>query len=85
MCLGVPGRIVEISASGTGLKMGSVSFSGTVKDVCLEYLPGAAVGDHVIVHLGFALSRLDEEAATQILMDLEEMSDLADAETARPD
>lgn len=78
MCLGVPGRIVETSISPTGLKMGSVSFSGIVKDVCLEYVPEAAVGDHVIVHVGFALSIIDEAEAMLILEDLEEMSNLAD-------
>ena len=83
MCLGVPGRIIETSTSATGLKMGCVSFSGIVKDVCLEYVPEAAVGDHVIVHVGFALNTLDEEEATQILMDLEEMDRLAEA--ALPD
>ena len=83
MCLGVPGKIIETSTSPTGLKMGSVSFSGIVKDVCLEYVPEAAVGDHVIVHVGFALSTLDEEEAMQILRDLEEMEGLAEA--ALPD
>jgi len=83
MCLGVPGKIIETSTGPTGLKMGSVSFSGIVKDVCLEYVPEAAVGDHVIVHVGFALNTLDEEEAMQILKDLEEMDGLAEA--ALPD
>jgi len=67
MCLGVPGKIIETFTSTTGMKMGRVSFSGVVKDVCLEYEPDAEIGDYVIVHVGFAISRLDPDEAMELL------------------
>ena len=73
MCLGAPGRITETYTSETGTRMGRVSFSGIAKGVCLLYVPDAAVGDHVIVHLGFAIRRLDEEEARQIIESLREI------------
>jgi len=67
MCLGVPGKIIETFTSTTGMKMGRVNFSGVVKDVCLEYEPDAEIGDYVIVHVGFAISRLDPDEAMELL------------------
>ena len=85
MCLGVPGKVIETSVSPTGMKMGRVSFSGIVKQVCLEYEPEADVGDYVIVHVGFAISRLDEEEAMEVFKFLDQMDDLGELEIAQPD
>lgn len=66
MCLGIPGKIVEVQDSPP-MRMGRVDFGGVVRDVCLAYVPEANVGDYVIVHVGFAISRLDEEEARETL------------------
>lgn len=72
MCLAVPGRI-ETLFDDQSLQMGKVSFGGVVKEVCLAYLPDSRIGDYVIVHAGFAISRIDEESARQTLQTFEEM------------
>lgn len=66
MCLGVPGRI-EAIGDDRGVPMATVDFGGVSKQVCLAYVPEADVGDYAIVHAGFAISRLDEEAAQESL------------------
>ena len=66
MCLAVPGRVVEIREEDD-TRMGKVDFGGVIKDVCLAYLPDLQVGEYTIVHVGFALQRLDEESAMQSL------------------
>lgn len=66
MCLAVPGKVLRIEERD-GTRMATVSFGGVVKDVCLEYLPDLQVGEYAIVHVGFALQRLDEESARQTL------------------
>ncbi len=76
MCLAVPGKIVDISGEEPLSKKGKVSFGGIVKEVSLAYVPEAQVGDYVIVHVGFALSVVDREAAEQTLADLQELSEL---------
>jgi hydrogenase expression/formation protein HypC len=76
MCLGIPGRILSIR-DDAGLTMGVVDFGGVRRDVCLQYVAGeAAVGDYVIVHVGFAISRLDEEEAHRTFEILREMNRL---------
>jgi len=72
MCLGIPGRVTEIRDEA-GLTMGRVDFGGVRKDACLAYLPEVAVGDYVIVHVGFAISRVDEAEALRTLEVLETM------------
>jgi hydrogenase expression/formation protein HypC len=72
MCLGIPGRIVDIRDDG-GLAMGRVDFGGVRKDACLEYIPGLRVGDYVIIHVGFAISLVDEDEALRTLAILETM------------
>jgi hydrogenase expression/formation protein HypC len=72
MCLGIPGRITEIRDEA-GLAMGKVDFGGVRKDACLAYLPVAKLGDYVIVHVGFAISRVDEAEALKTLEILESM------------
>ncbi len=66
MCLAVPGRIDTIY-DDQGIRMGKVNFGGVVKEVCLAYLPEAVVGDYTIVHVGFAISRIDETSAQETL------------------
>ncbi len=74
MCLAVPGRVAEVSEE-SGLKMALVDFDGVARKVCLEYLPGTAVGDYVLVHVGFAITRLSEEEAKETLRALSELGE----------
>jgi hydrogenase expression/formation protein HypC len=71
MCLGVPGEIQTV-VDGP-LRMGRVSFGGVVKEICLAYVPEAIVGDFVIVHAGFAITRVDREAAARVFSYLDEI------------
>ena len=80
MCLGVPGKILEIEVNALGMEMGKVSFGGIAKEVCLAYVPEAQVGEYVIVHAGFPISRLDEAEAMEVFELLNQMEELADAE-----
>ena len=72
MCLAIPGQVKDIYES-MGTRMGRVSFGGVVKEVCLAYLPELAVGDYTIVHVGFAITKIDEESAQQTLETFREM------------
>ena len=72
MCLAVPGRVESVHED-RGLRMGRVNFGGVVKEVCLAYLPDLAVGDYALVHVGFAISRIDEATARETLRSLEEI------------
>jgi len=85
MCLAIPGKVEEISLEGD-LRMGRVNFGGVVKRVCLDYVPEVQVGDYTIVHVGFAISKIDEETAQQTLADFRAMgvldSELADGDEA---
>ena len=84
MCLGVPGQILEIQPDPTGMTMGKVSFAGIVKDVCLAYTPDVQIGDYVIVHVGFAISVVDEEEAMQVFEYLKEMEELDELDIPQP-
>jgi len=66
MCLGVPGRVEE-TWEADGVRMATVDFGGVRKEVCLAYVPDVVVGDWTIIHVGFALTRLDEESALETL------------------
>lgn len=66
MCLAVPGRVESIHEEN-GTRMGRVNFGGVVKEICLAYLPDIAVGDYTIVHVGFAISKIDEASARATL------------------
>lgn len=77
MCLAVPGKLISISGEDLN-RMGRVSFSGVVKEVSLAYVPEANVGDYVIVHVGFALSTVDETEAQRVFEYLEAMGDLGE-------
>src|SRR5580698_9896292 len=83
MCLAIPGKVEEISFNGM-IRVGRVNFGGVVKNVCLDYVPEVEVGDYTIVHVGFALSKIDEETAEQTLADFRAMGVL-DEELAEGD
>lgn len=85
MCLGVPGQLLSITAGEGGLPMGRVSFAGVVKEVCLAYVPEVEVGDYVIVHVGFAISRVDEAEAMQVFEYLRQMDELHELDVAQPE
>jgi hydrogenase expression/formation protein HypC len=72
MCLGIPGRIVEIWDEPSGARMARVEFPGEVRRLCLAYLPDLAIGDYTIAHAGFALSLIDEESALATLATMAE-------------
>jgi len=72
MCLAIPGRVEAIYGDGLS-RMGKVNFGGITKDVCLAYLPEIVVGDYAIVHVGFAISKIDEASAQQTLATFREM------------
>jgi hydrogenase expression/formation protein HypC len=72
MCLAIPGKVIEIEENSQPT-MGTVDFAGVRKQVCLEWLPEARPGDYVIVHVGFAISKLDEQEALETLRMLKEM------------
>ena len=75
MCLGIPGRVTEIYDK-YGVTMGKVDFDGILKEVCLAYLPEIQVGDYTIVHVGFAITQLDEQEAQETLALFREMGAL---------
>ena len=76
MCLAVPGKVESIYED-RGIQMGKISFGGVVKEVCLAYLPDIRIGDYAIVHVGFAISRIDEASAQETLRTYEELGMLA--------
>ena len=80
MCLGIPGKIIEIDDTPL-MKMGKVDFGGVVREVCLGYVPEVGVGDYVIVHAGFAISELDEEEAHETIKLMQEVGILGDEAT----
>jgi len=77
MCLGIPGQVKEIYRVGD-VRMGIVDFAGITKEVCLAYVPDIAVGDYTIVHVGFAITQLDEVSAQESLRLFTEMGTLAE-------
>lgn len=76
MCLAVPGKIVSIDTRNPDLRMAKVSFGGVMKDICVQWLPEAGIGDYVLAHVGMALNKLDEEEARLSLEAFEEMDRL---------
>ena len=77
MCLAVPGRIESLEERD-GTTMSVVNFGGVRKEVCLEYIPGARVGEYVVVHVGFAIQHLDEASALETLANFERLGILND-------
>lgn len=80
MCLAIPGKIESIEDAGPLMRTGRVNFGGIVKEVNLAYVPEAQVGNYVIVHVGFAISLVDEEEANRVFEYLREMDELAELE-----
>jgi hydrogenase expression/formation protein HypC len=72
MCLGIPAKLIEINEQD-GLSMGKVEFGGIRKDVCLAYTPEAQIGDYLLIHVGFAISRIDEAEARETIEFLQEI------------
>jgi hydrogenase expression/formation protein HypC len=83
MCLGIPGKVVETYRENDVL-MGKVDFNGVFKRVCLEHVPQARPGDYVLVHVGFALSLLDEQEAGRVFAFLDEMNQLDELQVPAP-
>ena len=77
MCLGIPGRVLSVSEGD--LRLARVEFGGIIKEVCLAYVPEAGVGDYVIVHVGFAISRVDAADAARVFSYLDEIEELEKA------
>jgi hydrogenase expression/formation protein HypC len=84
MCLGVPGKVVAVTEDPLGMRMGKVSFGGITKEVCLAYTPEVQTEDWVVVHVGFAISKIDEEEAAKVFQLLEEMGELGELEVPQP-
>lgn len=82
MCLGIPGKVTHIEPDPLGMTMGKVNFGGIAKDVCLAYVPDVQVGEYVIVHVGFAISKVDEQEAMEVFKMLQEMGELEELEQA---
>lgn len=80
MCLAIPGKILSVHEADPLFRTGNVSFGGIIKEVNLACLPEAQVGDHVIVHVGVAISKLDEAEASRVFEYLKQMNELADLE-----
>jgi len=80
MCLAIPGKIISLEGSDLNRK-GRVDFSGIVKEANLSFVPEAGIGDYVIVHVGFAISKVDEEAAQHVFEYLREMEGLSELKT----
>lgn len=78
MCLGIPGEVIELYARD-GMRFGRVRFAGLVREVCMAYEPDAEVGDFVLVHVGFAISRIDAEQAARTW---EVLAELAETDAA---
>jgi hydrogenase expression/formation protein HypC len=83
MCLGIPGKVVETYRENDVL-MGRIDFSGVCKRVCLEHVPEVRPGEYVLVHVGFALSRIDEEEAGRVFAFLKEMKQLEELQVPSP-
>jgi hydrogenase expression/formation protein HypC len=81
MCLAVPGKITSINGDDPLTRVGKIDFGGILKEASLAYVPEVKVGDYVIVHVGFAISRLDEAEANQVFEYLREMEELVELET----
>jgi hydrogenase expression/formation protein HypC len=82
MCLAVPGKVISIEGDDPILRAGKVNFGGVIKQVNLSYVPEAKVGAYVIVHVGFALSVVDEEEAMRVFEYLRSMDDLEELNEA---
>jgi len=82
MCLAIPGKVVSIRGDDALTRMGRIDFSGVVKEASLAYVPEVQVGDYVIVHVGFALSKVDEAEAQKVFEYLRQMGELGEIQEA---
>jgi hydrogenase expression/formation protein HypC len=80
MCLAIPGKIISVNNNDSGLKMAKVNFAGVKKDICVEWLNEPKVGEYVLVHVGFALSKIDQQDAEETLDILRQMGDIPEIE-----
>jgi hydrogenase expression/formation protein HypC len=80
MCLAIPGKIISIEGTDPVFRCGKVSFGGVLKNINLAYVPEAKIGDYVLVHVGFAISTIDEAEAQQTFEYLQKMGELAELE-----
>jgi hydrogenase expression/formation protein HypC len=80
VCLAIPGKIEEIRGADPLMRKGKVNFGGVTKEISLVYVPDAQVGEYVIVHVGFAISKVDEEEAMKVFAYLKEMGELEELE-----
>jgi hydrogenase expression/formation protein HypC len=78
MCLAIPGKILSLEGEDPLTRTGRVSFGGIVKEVNLAYVPEAGVGDYVVVHVGFAISKVDEQEAQQVFEYVKQMEELVE-------
>ncbi len=85
MCLAIPGKITSISGEDPLTRMGKIDFGGILKEASLAYVPEVKVGDYVIVHVGFAISRVDEEEAKKVFEYLREMEELSELDENSPE
>jgi len=77
MCLGVPGKIFEIYQTN-GITMGKIDFGGVIREVCLEYVPEAKIGDYALIHVGFALNLISEQEAQETIELLQQIADFSE-------
>ncbi len=84
MCLAIPGKVTSLSGDDPLTRMGKIDFGGISKEVSLAFVPEAVLGDYVIVHAGFALSRVDEAEANTVFEYLREMEELSDLDGPGP-
>lgn len=85
MCLGIPARVASIAAKSAGVTMGTVDFGGITKEICLACVPEIEVGDYVIVHAGFAISKIDEREAGEVFRMLEAIAEASETESSSQD
>ncbi len=83
MCLGIPGKVISVDGDAE-LLMGKVDFGGVARQVCLAYVPDVRIGEYVVVHVGFALSKIDETEAQRIFELLRELDQLEELEGGGP-
>src|SRR6202044_2092006 len=77
MCLAIPGKVIE-TFDQAGMRMGKIQFGGIVREACLEYVPETQIGEYVLVHVGFAISRIDEAEAERNYQALKELDQLTE-------
>ena len=84
MCLAIPGKVIALHESN-GMRMAKVDFGGITREACVEYVPDTKLGEYVMVHVGFAISKVDEEEAARTYQYLEEMDQLCEIMDTEPE